>query len=119
MPGKVVEVIPVTAPGAHTIRFKVDLPAGFAGISGNFVRILIPSGTRNALLVPRSSVREVGQLTGLFVVDGASKARFRLIRTAAYDNERVEVLSGVEPGDRVVDSPGIEVVDGASLEVRS
>ncbi len=117
--GKVVEVIPVTMPGTHTLRFKVDLPAAFAGLSGDFVRILIPSGSRNALLVPRASVREVGQLTGLFVIDGASKARFRLIRSAAYDNERVEVLSGIEPGDRVVVGPGVEVVDGASLEVRS
>ena len=119
LPGKVAEVIPVSASGAHTVRFKVDLPSTFAAPSGDFVRILIPSGTRRTLLVPRACVREVGQLTGVFVVDGNAQARFRLIKSAGFDHDRVEVLSGIEPGDRVVAGPGAEVIDGASLEVRS
>jgi multidrug resistance efflux pump len=117
--GKVAEVIPVSASGAHTVRFKVDLPSTFSAPSGAFVRIQIPSGSRRTLLVPRTCVREAGQLTGVFVVDGNAKARFRLIKSAGFDLDRLEVLSGIEEGDRIVAGPGAEVIDGAPLEVRS
>jgi multidrug efflux pump subunit AcrA (membrane-fusion protein) len=117
--GCVAEIIPVSDPASHTLQFKVDLPDGFTALSGDFVRVQVPAGTRQALLVPKSSIRESGQLTGLFVVDAASKARFRLVKTASYDPERVEVLTGLEPGERVVLSPSSHITDGAMLEIRS
>ena len=70
--------------------------------NGQFVKVEMPVGTRNALLVPRQAVRETGQLTGLFVVDSASKARFRLVKIAPYDADNSEVLSGIEPGENVL-----------------
>jgi multidrug efflux pump subunit AcrA (membrane-fusion protein) len=117
--GRVAEIIPVSDPASHTLQFKVDLPDGFNALSGDFVRVQVPSGTRQALLVPKSSIRESGQLTGVFVVDAESKARFRLVKTASYDPERVEVLTGLEPGERVVLAPGSHITDGTTLEIPS
>jgi multidrug efflux pump subunit AcrA (membrane-fusion protein) len=116
--GRVAEIVPLSNPATHTVQFKVDLPAGFAAPSGSFARVEIPAGTRNALLVPAQAVRETGQLTGIFVVDGSSKARFRLVKIAPYDAERVELLSGLEQGEKVVSPIPDELADGITLEAR-
>jgi HlyD family secretion protein len=71
------------------------------------------------LLVPRTTLRETGQLTGVFVMDSSSRARLRLVMATGYDTDRLEILSGIEPGERVVVSPGTEVTDGTPVEVRS
>lgn len=117
--GRVTELVPLSSPGSHTVRFKVDLPANTAARSGSFARVLIPTGERQTMLLPRSAIRESGQLTGVFVADSGSKARFRLIKIAPYDSARVEVLAGLEAGERVVAEPGAQIEDGISLEIRS
>ena len=117
--GRVTELVPLSSPGTHTVRFKVDLPANSAARSGSFARVLIPTGERQTLLLPRSAIRESGQLTGVFVVDSGSKARFRLVKVAPFDSARVEVLAGIEPGERVIAEPTEQIEDGVPLEIRS
>jgi membrane fusion protein, multidrug efflux system len=117
--GRVVEIVPLSSPATHTIQFKVDLPSDFAPPNGQFVKVEVPVGIRNALLVPRRAIRETGQLTGLFVADASSKARFRLVRVAPFDADRVEILSGVEPGESIVVGPNDQIADGTALEIRS
>ncbi len=75
-------------------------------------------GRRNVLLVPKRAMRETGQLTGVFVVDGSSRARFRLVKVVQFDSDRVELLSGVEPGEKIVDRLPDDLTDGIALEVR-
>ncbi len=117
--GRVVEIVPLSSIATHTIQFKVDLPSGFSLPNGQFVKVEIPVGTRNALLVPRRAIRETGQLTGIFVADGSSKARFRLVKIAPFDADRVEILSGVEPGESIIAGLNDQIVDGAAVEIRS
>ncbi len=116
--GRIAEIIPVSNPVSHTVQFKVDLPAGFSAPAGRFLKVMVPAGTRQAMLVPRPAIRESGQLTGVFVVDGASTARLRLVRTALLDADRIELLSGVDPGEKIVSNLSSEIVDGTPLEVR-
>jgi multidrug efflux pump subunit AcrA (membrane-fusion protein) len=117
--GRIAEIVPLSNPSTHTIQFKVDLPPGFAAPTGSYANVGIPTGSRNVLLVPRTAVRETGQLTGVFVVDSGSRARFRLVKIAPFDTEHVELLSGVEAGEKVVSTPSDELTDGMTLEVRS
>jgi multidrug efflux system membrane fusion protein len=70
------------------------------------------------LLVPVRVVRENGQLTGVFVADSSGKARFRLIKCIPFDAERVEVLTGLAPGERIVAELAEPIMDGTSLEIR-
>ncbi len=116
--GRISEVIPLSDPLSHTVQFKVDLPPEFTVLSGSFAKVEIPSGTRSALLAPRSAVHEVGQLTGVFIVDSASIARYRLVKTAPYGSQQVEFLSGVEIGERIVADLSEQVTDGTPLEIR-
>lgn len=116
--GRVAEIAPLSNPATHSVQFKVDLPSSFPLPNGQFVKVEVPAGTRNALLVPHQAIRETGQLTGLFVVDGASRARFRLVKIAPYDVGRVEVLSGVESGENIVAGLSDQIMDGIPVESR-
>jgi multidrug efflux pump subunit AcrA (membrane-fusion protein) len=116
--GRVSEIIPISDPGTHTVRFKVDLPGDYSSPPGHFVKVLVPAGEEPALLIPREALRITGQLTGVFVVDRDSAARFRLVKTTEYDGDRVEILAGVEPGEKIVANPGPQISDGIPLEVR-
>jgi multidrug efflux pump subunit AcrA (membrane-fusion protein) len=116
--GQISDIIPVSGAGSLSIQFKVDLPPAFAALSGSFVKVRIPAGSREALLLPMQVLRTNGQLTGVLIADSSAKARFRLVKTAPFDAERVEVLAGLEPGERIVAKPGDQIVDGTSLEIR-
>jgi multidrug efflux pump subunit AcrA (membrane-fusion protein) len=116
--GRVVEIVPLSNPATHSIQFKVDLPGDFSAPNGQFVRVHVPVGERSALLVPRQAVRETGQLTGLFVVDGSSLARFRLVKAIPYDTESIEILSGVVAGEKVITQLSSDIIDGTPVEIR-
>jgi multidrug efflux pump subunit AcrA (membrane-fusion protein) len=117
--GRITEITPLSSAGSHSVRFKVDLQSGAAALSGSFARVLLPAGERQALLVPKAAIRETGQLTGVFVADSSSVARFRLVKVAPFDEDRIEVLSGIEPGERIVAGPTSQIADGVPLEIRT
>jgi len=116
--GRVVEIVPLSNSATHTVQFKVDLPADVSLPNGQFVKVGIPVGSRNALLVPSRAVRETGQLTGIFVADASAKARFRLVKISPFDADRVEVLSGIEPGESIIADLSDQITDGAAVEIR-
>lgn len=74
-------------------------------------------GHSKKLLIPQKGVVTRGQLTGLYLVDTESIANFRLIRLGKTFGDSVEVLSGLEEGDRYVLEPTQKLQDGARVEV--
>ncbi|HET7874640.1 MAG TPA: efflux RND transporter periplasmic adaptor subunit [Methylomirabilota bacterium] len=116
--GRVVEVIPAADPGSRTVTVKVELPAGLSLRSGLFGRARFPAGERQALMVPAAALVERGQLTSLFVVDGQSVARLRLVTAGMRRDDHVEILSGLSPGERIVTAGAERVSDGRRVEPR-
>jgi multidrug efflux pump subunit AcrA (membrane-fusion protein) len=116
--GRISEIVPQSDPATHSTQFKVDLPPGFPTHSGQFVKVEARAGNRDALLSPKTAIRQTGQLTGLFVVDSASIAHFRLVKIAPYDSERIEVLSGIESGERIISKLSNPIVDGIPVTAR-
>ena len=86
--------------------------------SGMFARATFARGTREALLVPASAVVRRGALEGLFVLDAEQRARLRWIRTGRALDDRIEVLSGLEPGERFVVDPPLALGDGTTVAER-
>jgi multidrug efflux pump subunit AcrA (membrane-fusion protein) len=117
--GRISEIIPLSDPATHSIQFKIDLPSNSPMTSGQYVKVEVPAGTRDALLAPRAAIRQTGQLTGMFVVGSTSKAQFRLVKVAPYDAARVEILSGLQPGERVISRLGDQITEGIPIAERS
>jgi len=99
--GGVAEIDPVGDPSSHSFLVKIDLFCKQALKSGMFGRAQLPVGERPGLFVPRSAVHEQGQLTFVYVAaDG--RAQLRLVKTGKQHLDLVEVLSGLQPGERVI-----------------
>lgn len=109
--GVISEISPAADVGSRTFLVKIDLPADPALRAGQFGRAHIPRGTHRALEVPESAVTLRGQMEIAFVVkDG--KASMRLVRSGRHDGGRLEILSGLEPGDWLVEAPSPRLRDG-------
>ena len=67
-------------------------------------------------LVPRPAIKAVGSDNYAFVVRGDAVER-RAVRLGGTDGDRVEVLAGLQAGDRVVVSPPAALADGAKVAI--
>jgi multidrug efflux pump subunit AcrA (membrane-fusion protein) len=98
---KVARLSPAADPMTHSYTVKLDVSA--AGLkSGTFARVLFPTGKQNVLALPQTAVLNRAGITGVFVVDAQGVAQYRMIRTGKSIESQIEVLSGLNPGERVV-----------------
>jgi len=67
--------------------------------------------------LPKGCVIREGQLEGVYVVDKDSVARLRLLKLGETTPEAVEVLAGLESGERYVVEGMNTVRDGGKVEV--
>lgn len=116
--GKVVQIIPAADATSRTFLVKIDLPTDTRLRSGLFGRAAFSRGERQALLIPRSAVIERGQLQGIYVLDQNKVASLRYITLGKPSGAEVEVLAGLQDGERVVAKPGALDLNGKRLEVQ-
>lgn len=72
---------------------------------------------RPATLVPKAAIKVEGKQSYVFVVAGDRVER-RAITTGGADGDRVEVIAGLNSGERVVVSPPAELTTGALVSTR-
>ncbi len=117
-------IVPAGDPASRTflVQILLDNPEGVFK-SGMFARVSFEHGERQALLVPATAVVRRGQLEGLYVTsDDGGRARLRWVKTGRpvgdLEGEAlVEILSGLEEGERVVVAPPSGLTDGATVKV--
>jgi len=66
--------------------------------------------------LPKSAVTERGALTSVWVLDKENTARMRIVKAGKLLGERVEVLSGLSDGERVVVGGVEKMSEGAKVE---
>jgi RND family efflux transporter MFP subunit len=99
--GTVVEIAPVADAASRTFLVKLDLPPADGLRSGQFGRVLLPTGNATSIWVPTAAVLTRGQMEIVFVaVDG--HAQLRLVRTGKHNAAEVELLAGITAGESVV-----------------
>lgn len=113
--GRVEEIVPEVDPATRSFTVKVSLPVQSELRSGLFGRAIFATGTRRVLTIPREAVREQGQLRSVLTIENGT-ARSRLIRTGAERGGRVEVLSGLAAGERVIAPLPAGLADGQRVE---
>jgi RND family efflux transporter MFP subunit len=109
---RVAEVAAVD-PARHSFLVKLDLPGGIPDVrSGQFGRVRLRGAARRVLSVPAAAVVRRGQLRFAFALDAGGAARLRMVSTGESSADRVEILAGLEEGDRVVVGPPSAMQDG-------
>ena len=111
------EIWPAGDPVSRTFVVKFDCPA-MAGLrAGQFGRVSIPVGESAALRVPASAVVRRGQMEMVFVV-ADNRAQLRLVKTGRRVGDELELVSGLDAGERVVMDGVATLVDGQPLRVQ-
>lgn len=109
MRGAIEEIVPFAEPGARTLLVKVRLPDDEPDLfAGMFGRVEIPAGERLRLRAPRDAIARVGQLAFATVVAPDGTLERRMVTTGPADPDdptRVEILSGLGAGERVLLEP--------------
>jgi RND family efflux transporter MFP subunit len=116
--GKVAQIVPSADPASRSFTVKIELPADARLRSGLFGRARIPRGTRSALAIPRTTVVERGQLRGVYVIDANRIAQLRYVALGQPSGDTVEVLSGLQDGEKLVAAPGDRELGGKQIAPR-
>jgi RND family efflux transporter MFP subunit len=127
IPGRVITTIPAADRQKATVLVRIAfdqldpriLPD--MGVKVTFLREADDTdhgdAVRNVALVPKGAVSTEGEQTYVFVVQGDVVDR-RAVRVGGTDGDRLEVLAGLQSGERVVVSPPAELTSGAQVTVR-
>jgi RND family efflux transporter MFP subunit len=101
--GVVDEIVPQAETASRSFLVKVAIPRSDQLYENMFGRLRIPAGSRPHLCLPTAAIQHVGQneFVELVAPDGTVSRRF--IQTGQIGQPgRVEVLSGLKAGDRVL-----------------
>ncbi len=100
-----VEVFPYADPATHTFNVRLLLPAGDTGLyPGMTVKVAFATGEAKRMLLPASAMVQRGELVAVYVI-GDHAVTLRQIRVGNRDGDKVEVLSGLDDGERVARDP--------------
>jgi RND family efflux transporter MFP subunit len=116
--GRVVEIVPAADAASRSFLVKVELPRDPGLRSGLFGRAQFSRGERQALRIPRSAVLDRGQLQGVFVLDQNKVAGLRYVTLGKVSGHNVEVLAGLQNGERLVAAPGDLDLNGKRIEAQ-
>ena len=114
---KVSEIVPSVDASSRTYIVKLDLPSLPQLRSGMFGRASFTSGATRVLSAPVAALQERGQLASVFVAEDGT-AHTRLVTAGRRNNGAVEILSGVNAGEKVIVPPPAGLTDGARVEMR-
>lgn len=113
--GKVREITPMGDVAAKTYRVKIALPDDTPLKPGMSVEAnIITREQSNALLIPTEAV----QGTVVYVLNG-DRVHKREVKVGIRGARSVEILSGLDEGDRVVAPASAGLADGVAVRVKS
>jgi len=116
--GKVAQIVPAADPASRTVTFKIDLPTDPKIRSGLFGRARFPRGERESILIPQTALLHRGQLDAIYVVGKDEVAGLRYVTLGKPDGSDVEVLSGLDNGERLVAQPADRELSGKRVEAQ-
>jgi RND family efflux transporter MFP subunit len=116
--GKVAQIVPAADPGSRSFLVKVELPADAHLRSGLFGRAQFSRGKRPSLLIPQTAIVARGQLQGVYVLDPGKMANLRYVTLGSITGAEVEVLAGLQEGERVVANPSGLDLSGKRIEAQ-
>lgn len=112
--GQVSRVAPVFDPATRTATMEIEVPnPGFRLKPGMYARVRLTAEQKpDALTVNRAAVVDLQGRRGVYVIDDENVAHFQTVETGLTDGDRVEIVSGLNEGTRVVTTGALAIRDG-------
>jgi RND family efflux transporter MFP subunit len=109
--GRLIEWSPAADPASRTRLAKLKLPEDTTLRSGQYVRVDWPAGTTVSTWIPESALSQMGQMERVFVIEDG-KAELMLVKSGQRRNGQIQILAGLDAGERVVLAPSRHLRDG-------
>ncbi len=101
-----VTVFPEAASPSSTFRARLELPENATDLyPGMFVKVGFVIGEAERLLVPARALVERSEVTAVYVLDANGRVSMRQVRVGDRFGERLEILSGLSRGERILLDP--------------
>ncbi len=97
----IAEVFAVSDSASRTFKVRTAVVLERRLVPGMFARLSLPLPATMGLLIPKSAVQQVGQLSMVKVWQDQT-ARLRQVKLGRELDARVEVLAGLQPGEKVL-----------------
>lgn len=110
-------VSPTVNPNTHNGMVYVDINPTSALRPGMFARGRIEYAETEAMLVPMASVISSDGYNYVYVVQSDRTVRRQLIETGVLQGDKIEVLSGLKPGENIVTNGAGFLKDGDLVNV--
>ena len=106
VPGSALQMLPAVDAATHTAQARIALPAAQGLAPGMFARVWLAStAASQRLVVPASALVRRAEVTGVYVLGESGRPLLRQVRAGRHEGGWVEILSGVQPGDKVATDP--------------
>ncbi|UJS23174.1 efflux RND transporter periplasmic adaptor subunit [Thiothrix winogradskyi] len=114
---RVSEIYPIADPSRHTVTVKFDIPMEITTAPGMYAEIYVPEnkkGANQTIVIPRTALMKGSSLPGVLVVKDNNTSELRMVRLGAEQNGggKVAVISGLNPGEKIIDNPPAGVTSG-------
>lgn len=118
-PGVITSISPKADPNTRTFQVEVTPTEGTELLrSGMFVDVsILAQENVNTVIAPRAAVIGETDPPTVFVVNDDNEAQERKVNTGLFDSNRVEILSGLKPGEIVVTAGKVNLSDGTTVEI--
>lgn len=119
-PGKITVVSPAVDPATTTVQVWVEAPnPGERLRAGVTVKISAVAQTINgAIIIPQAALLPSREGSTVVMVVGSDMvAHERKIETGVTQGDKVQILSGLKPGEQVVTVGGVGLQDGTKVRV--
>jgi len=115
--GKIAEIVPQVDPITRSFTVKIDLNGQSKFLRGGlYAKVKIPIGKKTGLFIPQDAVITRGDLSEVFAVGPDGIITLRFVKTGKGSDGKVEILSGLRSGEKII-VKGIEKsVDGGKVE---
>lgn len=112
----VTDVVAAGDPVSRSFLVKADLPLSPGLRSGQYARVTLALGTRDAMTIPAAALVRRGQLDGVFVVEAGDRLAYRIVQVGRETSPgQREILSGLSAGERIAVGGVERASDGARV----
>lgn len=113
---RITQIYPIADPNRHTVTVKFDLPVDVVAAPGMYAEVSLPEKRKNdatVIVIPRTALLRGRSLPSVLVVNDKNTSELRLVRLGAdQGNGMVEVISGLQEGERILNNLPVGVSSG-------
>jgi HlyD family secretion protein len=119
--GRVSLVSPALDPGSTTIEVWVEVakpdPRLKPGMTAQVT--MVAKTVKDALVVPASAVFRTAEGADYLMVAGSDEhAHQKIVKVGVRSGDRVQIVSGLDPGEKVIDSGGYGLPDKTQIKLQ-